>query len=170
MASKYSPRVTKPSSPEGKHQNMTLTLGAEPCGPTAPGGLPFVTALAKQCRKWWYFKVGPRPSHLCYTFSITSRLCLESSSTFPGGWGAVFFFFPPYAPTPRYLSWIPLPTSHFLPVGSFFFFFFVCFGLGPQEKKGGHSRTSGCKPYLRLHARNHKKVTTCVGIARSLSS
>jgi hypothetical protein len=168
MASKYSPRVTKPSSPEGKHQNMTLTLGAEPCGPTAPGGLPFVTALAKQCRKWWYFKVGPRPSHLCYTFSITSRLCLESSSTFPGG-GRQFFFFFHMPPPPATCPGFPSPQAISCRWGPFFFFFLFRSRTARKKKEDtaahrGASPTCGCTLAIT------KKVTTCVGIARSLSS
>jgi hypothetical protein len=75
----YSPRGAKPSYPTRKALEYDLT-GCHPCGWRARG--PFVRySISKAMSKVVVFQGRARPSHLCYTFRITSLLCLESSST-----------------------------------------------------------------------------------------
>jgi len=51
-----------------------------PCGPLDRGS--FIRySISKAMSKVVVFQERAEPSHLCYTFRITSRLCLESSST-----------------------------------------------------------------------------------------
>jgi hypothetical protein len=55
--------------------------GADTTRASASRG-PFVRySISKAMSKVVVFQGRARPSHLCYTFRITSLLCLESSST-----------------------------------------------------------------------------------------
>lgn len=79
MVPKYSPRGAKAIVPTRKTLEYDLTRFM-PLRTITEGS--FVRySISKAMSKVVVFQGRARPSHLCYTFRITSLLCLESSST-----------------------------------------------------------------------------------------
>lgn len=81
MVPRYSPRGAKAIVPARKTLEYDLTRFM-PLRTITEGS--FVRySISKAMSKVVVFQGRARPSHLCYTFRITSLLCLESSSTNP---------------------------------------------------------------------------------------